>query len=87
MWRLRHRRSRLATLSIAISGLAGDFALVVTLRAMHRLPLLVPCFDCGLLSEWWYSDAITFVQGFGIMAGLALLAHWLSRRSPSTSKA
>jgi len=81
LWRLRGRVTRKAVFFIATMGIVGGAALVATLRALFLLPRLVACLDCGLLGRWWYSDAITFVQGFGAASTLALSVHWLTFRS------
>jgi len=74
LWRLRKRITWAAVFFIAAAGIVGGAALVATLRAFLLLPRFWACLDCGLLSWRWYSDAITFAQGFGVTSALALLA-------------
>ena len=74
LWRLRKRMTWAAFFFVAAAGIAGGAALVATLRALFLLPRFGACFDCGLMSWRWYSDAITFAQGFGVTSALALLA-------------
>jgi hypothetical protein len=81
LWCLRKRMTWQAIFFVTTMGIAGGATLVGALRALFLLPLRFGCLDCGLLSAWWYSDAITFVQGFGVTSALALLTHWLALRS------
>lgn len=74
LWRFRKRTTWAAVFSIAAAGIAGGAALVATLRAFFLLPRFGACLECGIQSWRWYSDAITFAQGFGVTAALALLA-------------
>jgi hypothetical protein len=71
LWHFRRVLSVRAILGVLVIGTCSGVALIAFLRNALLLPRLVPCLDCGLLNRWWYSDAITFLQGFGIGALLA----------------
>jgi hypothetical protein len=77
LWRFRKRTTWAAVFSIAAAGIVGGAVLVATLRAFFLLPRFGACLECGIQSWRWYSDAITFAQGFGVTAALALLASVL----------
>ncbi|MDQ0038095.1 hypothetical protein J2W30_005882 [Variovorax boronicumulans] len=80
LWRLRKNLTGKVMFFVCMIGVLGGALVVAALRAFLLLPLHIGCLDCGLLNRWWYWDAITFVQGFGITSALALLAQRLALR-------
>ena len=65
--------------TIAVLAIVG-IMLVLLLRATHGLPWFVPCLECGALGQWWYSDAVTFLQGCGLGTVAAASLVWARRR-------
>ncbi len=76
----RKRLSARTIGAVIVSGLLGGIMLVLLLRATHGLPWFVPCLECGALGQWWYSDAVTFLQGCGLGTVAAASLVWARRR-------
>jgi hypothetical protein len=71
-WQFRKPGGIRQIVRVFVAGTVAASILVAAMHVLRRLPWLFACLDC-LAQYWWFSYALTFIQGFGFFSGLAVL--------------